>query len=99
MFIKGGLLLSMLIVGCYALYSPSDDVYDLTPTNFQQMVLDSHFVWIVEFYAPWYVLRNINFTYPITICLILEVWPLSGTCSRVQESCLSSEGDCQTWRS
>ena len=51
---SGGLLLSMLMLGCHALYSPSDDVYDLTPDNFQKMVIDSHFVWIVEFYAPWY---------------------------------------------
>lgn len=45
----------MLFLGSHALYSPSDDVYDLTPENFQKMVIDSHFVWIVEFYAPWYV--------------------------------------------
>ncbi len=53
MILRGVLLLSMLVLGCHALYSPSDDVYDLTADNFQKMVLDSHFVWIVEFYAPW----------------------------------------------
>jgi hypothetical protein len=53
MFYGGVFLLSMLVLGCHALYSPSDDVYDLTPDNFQKMVIDSHFVWIVEFYAPW----------------------------------------------
>lgn len=53
--LRGGFFLSMLMAGCHALYSPSDDVYDLTADNFQKMVLDSHFVWIVEFYAPWYV--------------------------------------------
>lgn len=56
MFYRSVFLLSlscMLMVGCQALYSPSDDVYDLTEDNFQKMVIDSHFVWIVEFYAPW----------------------------------------------
>ena len=53
MLLRGGVLLGMLMLSCNALYSPSDDVYDLTADNFQKMVLDSHFVWIVEFYAPW----------------------------------------------
>ena len=43
------------LVCCQALYDYTDEVYDLTPDNFEKMVLDSHFVWIVEFYAPWYV--------------------------------------------
>ena len=50
-------LLLLLIGSCSALYSPSDDVYDLTSDNFQKMVLDSHFVWIIEFYAPWYAMQ------------------------------------------
>ncbi len=48
-------LFSLLASVCYGLYSPSDDVYDLNPNNFDKMVTESHFVWIVEFYAPWYV--------------------------------------------
>jgi len=36
-------------------YDHTDEVYDLTPANFQKLVIDSHFVWIVEFYAPWLV--------------------------------------------
>jgi len=39
--------------GSHALYDHTDEVYDLTPDNFQKMVIESHFVWIVEFYAPW----------------------------------------------
>jgi len=39
--------------GVVALYDSSDDVYELRADNFQKMVLDSDFVWVVEFYAPW----------------------------------------------
>ena len=50
------LLLGVLIYGlstCHALYDHTDEVYDLNPDNFQKLVIESHFVWIVEFYAPW----------------------------------------------
>lgn len=53
MFYRGVFLFSILVLSCHAFYSPSDDVYELTPDNFQKMVIESHFVWIVEFYAPW----------------------------------------------
>ena len=36
-----------------ALYSPSDDVIELTPSNFNSLVLGGEGVWLVEFYAPW----------------------------------------------
>ena len=36
-----------------SLYSPSDDVIELTPSNFNQLVLGGDGVWMVEFYAPW----------------------------------------------
>ncbi|XP_065844021.1 protein disulfide-isomerase A6-like [Oscarella lobularis] len=36
-----------------SLYSPSDDVIDLTPANFQSRVVESDDLWLVEFYAPW----------------------------------------------
>ena len=54
-----GLLLSAVLFctlvwdGVVALYDSSDDVYELRSDNFQKMVLDSDFVWVVEFYAPW----------------------------------------------
>jgi len=37
----------------YGLYSASDPVIQLTPSNFNSEVLDSDGVWLVEFYAPW----------------------------------------------
>ncbi|XP_046427345.1 protein disulfide-isomerase A6 homolog isoform X1 [Neodiprion fabricii] len=45
--------LVLLIVGANALYPTSSDVVDLTPSNFDRLVLQSDNVWIVEFYAPW----------------------------------------------
>jgi len=46
-------LVSVLVAVCHGLYSATDDVYELNPSNFDKMVVESHFVWIVEFYAPW----------------------------------------------
>lgn len=36
-----------------ALYSASDDVIELTPKNFDSLVINSQEIWVVEFYAPW----------------------------------------------
>lgn len=36
-----------------SLYSSSDDVIELTPTNFNREVIQSDSLWLVEFYAPW----------------------------------------------
>ena len=36
-----------------ALYDASDDVIELTQTNFNKKVMDSDAIWFVEFYAPW----------------------------------------------
>ncbi|XP_062858359.1 protein disulfide-isomerase A6 [Trichomycterus rosablanca] len=48
------------VLGCYVavlsvqgMYSPSDDVIELNPSNFNQEVLQSESLWLVEFYAPW----------------------------------------------
>lgn len=47
-------LVLLLIVGvAHAVDYAGTDVIDLTPTNFQSRVIDSEYVWIVEFYAPW----------------------------------------------
>lgn len=35
------------------MYPSSGDVIELTPNNFNKLVLNSDEVWIVEFYAPW----------------------------------------------
>jgi len=36
-----------------ALFSPSDDVVELTAGNFNHLVVNSDDIWLVEFYAPW----------------------------------------------
>lgn len=38
---------------CCAFYGSSSDVIDLTPSNFNYLVIDSDDTWIIEFYAPW----------------------------------------------
>ncbi|XP_036195059.1 protein disulfide-isomerase A6-like [Myotis myotis] len=35
------------------LYASSDDVIELTPSNFNQEVIQSNSLWFVEFFAPW----------------------------------------------
>lgn len=35
------------------LYEPNGDVIELTQGNFQNLVLNSNDIWLVEFYAPW----------------------------------------------
>lgn len=47
------LVVLQLWIGCSAFYSAGDNVIDLNPSNFQQKVLQSDSVWLVEFYAPW----------------------------------------------
>lgn len=39
--------------GCLAMYPSNGDVIELTPSNFDKLVVQSDEVWIVEFYAPW----------------------------------------------
>ena len=46
-------LLAGLVATTSALYSPSDDVVELTASNFQQRVINGDELWLVEFYAPW----------------------------------------------
>ncbi|CAH1173804.1 unnamed protein product [Phaedon cochleariae] len=38
---------------CSALYENNEDVIDLTVDNFQDLVIKSKEMWLVEFYAPW----------------------------------------------
>ncbi|XP_011206958.1 protein disulfide-isomerase A6 homolog [Bactrocera dorsalis] len=54
------ILSTLLLVGlatiplpASALYSPSDDVVELTPSNFDRLVVEDDAVWVVEFFAPW----------------------------------------------
>lgn len=39
----------------WALYTSSDDVIELNERNFDTRVLKSDELWVVEFYAPWYL--------------------------------------------
>jgi len=48
-----GLVLLGLLGHSLALYQSGDNVVDLTPSNFDKLVLKGDEVWIVEFYAPW----------------------------------------------
>ncbi|XP_012869009.1 PREDICTED: protein disulfide-isomerase A6 [Dipodomys ordii] len=48
-----GLVSCALILAVSGLYSSSDDVIELTPSNFNREVIQSNGLWLVEFYAPW----------------------------------------------
>ncbi|XP_041832618.1 protein disulfide-isomerase A6 isoform X1 [Melanotaenia boesemani] len=48
-----GVLGCSLVLTVRALYSSSDDVIELTPSNFNREVIQSDSLWLVEFYAPW----------------------------------------------
>ncbi|XP_012219371.1 protein disulfide-isomerase A6 homolog [Linepithema humile] len=43
----------LLIAGANCLYASNSAVIDLRPNNFDNLVLNSDHIWIVEFYAPW----------------------------------------------
>ncbi|XP_059609548.1 protein disulfide-isomerase A6 homolog [Phlebotomus argentipes] len=51
--ILGTICLWLVIQQSAALYPSSSDVVDLTPANFDRLVLQGDAVWVVEFYAPW----------------------------------------------
>ncbi|XP_008395804.1 protein disulfide-isomerase A6 isoform X1 [Poecilia reticulata] len=48
-----GMLGCSLVLSVQAMYSSSDDVIELTPSNFNREVIQSDSLWLVEFYAPW----------------------------------------------
>nr|KAF6269382.1 protein disulfide isomerase family A member 6 [Pipistrellus kuhlii] len=48
-----GLVSCTLFLAASGLYSSSDDVTELTPSNFNQEVIQSNSLWLVEFFAPW----------------------------------------------
>lgn len=43
----------MLVVGANCMYASNSAVIDLRPNNFDNLVLNSDHIWVVEFYAPW----------------------------------------------
>ncbi|KAK1333287.1 hypothetical protein QTO34_006828 [Cnephaeus nilssonii] len=48
-----GLVSCTFFLTVSGLYSSSDDVIELTPSNFNQEVIQSNSLWLVEFFAPW----------------------------------------------
>ncbi|KAM4693594.1 protein disulfide-isomerase A6 [Discoglossus pictus] len=48
-----GAVVCALLLAVNCMYSPSDDVVELTPSNFNREVIQSDSLWLVEFYAPW----------------------------------------------
>ncbi|KAF7230700.1 protein disulfide-isomerase A6 isoform X2 [Nothobranchius furzeri] len=48
-----GVLGCSLVLSVHAMYSSSDDVIELKPSNFNREVIQSDSLWLVEFYAPW----------------------------------------------
>uniref|UniRef100_A0A348G610 protein disulfide-isomerase n=1 Tax=Odontomachus monticola TaxID=613454 RepID=A0A348G610_ODOMO len=43
----------LLVVGANCMYASNSAVIDLRPNNFDNLVLNSDHIWVVEFYAPW----------------------------------------------
>ncbi|XP_058469880.1 protein disulfide-isomerase A6 isoform X2 [Solea solea] len=48
-----GVLGCSLVLYVQAMYSASDDVVELTVSNFNREVIQSDSLWLIEFYAPW----------------------------------------------
>jgi len=46
-------VLFSLVSACWGLYPSSSNVIELTPNNFDKLVINSDKIWIVEFFAPW----------------------------------------------
>lgn len=44
---------ALCVTTCSCMYSGSDDVVELNPNNFHNLVINGDELWIVEFYAPW----------------------------------------------
>ncbi|KAL6255767.1 hypothetical protein P5V15_013010 [Pogonomyrmex californicus] len=43
----------LLVAGANCMYASNSAVIDLKPNNFDNLVLNSDHIWVVEFYAPW----------------------------------------------
>jgi len=51
-------ILFMLQINC--MYDSNSNVVKLTAENFEEEVLESGYLWLVEFYAPWYSINTNN---------------------------------------
>ncbi|KAG5890118.1 hypothetical protein JTB14_005247 [Gonioctena quinquepunctata] len=47
------ILLALFATNCLAMYPSSGNVIELTPSNFDKLVLKGDEIWVVEFFAPW----------------------------------------------
>lgn len=45
--------LALLVASVSAFYESNSKVIKLTADNFQETVMESNEIWLVEFYAPW----------------------------------------------
>lgn len=43
----------LLVTGANCMYASNSAVIELRPNNFDNLVLNSDHIWVVEFYAPW----------------------------------------------
>nr|XP_031830578.1 protein disulfide-isomerase A6 homolog [Nomia melanderi] len=50
---QGLLGILILITGAHSLYHSNSDVVNVDSSNFDNLVLNSDNIWVVEFYAPW----------------------------------------------
>jgi protein disulfide-isomerase A6 len=53
MFKEVFMLLAVAATAAHGLYTAGDEVTELTAANFNEKVLQSKSLWLVEFYAPW----------------------------------------------
>ena len=73
-----GLLIFVTVASCAGLYSQNSNVVQLTKQNFAEQVFGSSQIWLVEFYAPWCMLK---FSIPFvsnykTLKLLKKRWSL-----------------------
>ncbi|TMW51263.1 hypothetical protein DOY81_003649 [Sarcophaga bullata] len=47
------LFFAVAVPSAWAFYSPSDGITELTPSNFDRLVVQDDAIWVVEFFAPW----------------------------------------------
>lgn len=77
--LPGVLVCSWAVLSVRGLYTASDDVVELNPSNFNREVVQSDSLWLVEFYAPWWVKKDgaditthlwvLNYAYDLSIVL------------------------------
>ena len=54
------LVILVLVGSSLALYEDNSKVIKLTKENFNELVMESSDLWIVEFYAPWVFIKIVK---------------------------------------